>query len=115
MINAKQRIHLMAELWPGACAFQGWNRNDDQKRYDLFAKVLGDREPHKATLANISCNDFLKTNQRDDFGEVKRELLVLSAADLRQESPVRRTRLWIIRRRLARVCIYISRRRWIRF
>jgi hypothetical protein len=109
MLTKNQRVHLMAELWPNACVFQGWNENDKERRYEFFARVLGSREPHKTTLArggHISANDFIKTDQQDDFGDVKRELLLLAAADLRQESPVRRTRLWIIRRRLA-PCLHI--------
>ena len=66
MLTKNQRISLMAELWPNACAFQGWNEDDKERRYALFAKILGNREPHKTTLASgghISANDFIKTDQ----------------------------------------------------
>ena len=103
MINRKQKIHLMADLWPAACSQQDWPIKDDARRYALFADVLGHWPEHAATLAaggHISCNDFVKSRDRDDFGEVKARLLLLAAADLTQSDPVRRTRLWIIRERL---------------
>lgn len=103
MITRAQKIHLMAELWPNACAHQGWDEADKPKRYALFARILGQRDPHKATLAagrDISCNHFVKTAERDDFGDVKNELLLLAGADLIQDSPTRRTFLWVIEQRL---------------
>lgn len=103
MISKEQRIYLMADLWPSACKQQGWQRNDDARRYALFAEVLGHFPDHARTLADgghISCNDFKKTRDRDDFGAVKARMLILAAADLRDEDPVKRTRLWIVNDRL---------------
>lgn len=103
MITKSQRITLMAELWPAACRQQGWDENDKTMRYAVFAEVLGDREPHKSNLAaggHISANDFLSEGERDDFGAIKRHLLLLSGKDLLQADPVRRRLLWIVTDRL---------------
>jgi hypothetical protein len=103
MINKEQRVYLMADLWPNACKQQGWDRNDNARRYALFAELLGHWPDHKRTLdggGHISCNDFVKTRDRDDFGTVKARLLLLAAADLLEDDPVKRTRLWIVNYRL---------------
>jgi hypothetical protein len=77
MLSKSQRIHFMAELWPNACAAQGWNRADDEKRYDLFAQLLGRKPRHAQTLArghHISLNDF----DNSDFDAVKAHLQMLA-------------------------------------
>lgn len=103
MTTQKQKIHLNAELWPAACKQQGWEARDRAKLYEIYARKLGHLEPHKTTLARggrISACDFVSGSDRDDFGEVKKELLLLAGADLLESDPVRQRRLWIIEQRL---------------
>lgn len=103
MTSQNQKIHLNAELWPDACKQQGWNPRDRDKLYDIYARVLGHLEPHKTKLAKggrISACDFKSVGTRDDFGEVKKELLLLAGKDLLGDSPGRRRLLWIIEQRL---------------
>lgn len=64
---------MMADLWPKAAAAQGWNKSDNEKRYDVFARVLGRIPRHAAKLAageHISFNDF----DQADFDAVKAEM-----------------------------------------
>src|SRR5208282_1531236 len=93
MMTDEQRKALNGRYWPAACRQQGWTVSDRSRLYAIYAEVLGDRNPHKATLARgdrISGNDFISNDQRDDFGDVKRRLQLLAGKDLLQEDPVRR-------------------------
>lgn len=103
-MNKQQRIYMMAEIWPEACEFQGWDRNDKEKRYEVFARVLGHKPRHADTLArgeHISFNDF----DQDDFGDVKKELLQL-AGKVPTHDPKKQNLLWVIRNRL-RPCLAV--------
>lgn len=103
MTTQAQKIHLNAELWPAACRQQGWKPKDREKLYEIYARVLGEREPHMSKLAEggrISACDFVSAPGRDDFGDVKKELQLLAGNDLLQADPIRRQRLWKIRSRL---------------
>jgi hypothetical protein len=76
-MSRKQTIWMMADLWPKACKAQGWNKSDNEKRYDLFARVLARIPRHAATLKagrHISFNDF----DQADFDAVKAECLALA-------------------------------------
>lgn len=66
-MTTKQRIHLMAELWPNACQAQKWNRNDRELRLRVLSQAVG--RPLK------SASDI---NERDEFDAVKRHLLTLA-------------------------------------
>jgi hypothetical protein len=77
MMSERQRIWFMADIWPATCKAQGWNKTDSEKRYDLFARVLGHIPRHARTLAagrHISFNDF----DQPDFDAVKAECLALA-------------------------------------
>lgn len=90
-MSKSQRIKMMAELWPNACKSQRWSPNDNQKRYDVFAQVLGNVPRHARTLADgrhISFNDF----DNADFDRVKAHLLMLTgnlAAAIETDQPER--------------------------
>lgn len=107
-MTPKQRIHLMAELWPQACEAQGWRREDNELRYDIFAQVLGRIPRHAQTLAaghHISANDF----DNSDFDRVKAHLKFLAdniAGAIETDHPdlgERRRYLWLIRNDLHRL------------
>lgn len=107
-MNREQRIHMMAELWPNACTAQGWAKGDDEKRYDLFARVLGHKPRHKAKLDHgdhISFNSF----DEQDFTDVKKELL-LFANRLPKPAPANKKTqtLWVIQNRIM-PCIALYR------
>lgn len=77
MMSQRQRVWFMADIWPKACASQKWNKADAEKRYDLFARVLGHIPRHARTLQagrHISFNDF----DQADFDAVKAECLALA-------------------------------------
>jgi hypothetical protein len=62
-MTPKQRIHLMRDLWPAACAAQGWAPNNRALRLTALSHALG--------RAVTSANE-IATN--DDFDRVKRYL-----------------------------------------
>jgi hypothetical protein len=63
MITKAQRIYLQADLWPSACATQGWIKNDRAKKLSVIGRILG-REIE-------STNDIAGNAE---FDAVKREL-----------------------------------------
>ncbi len=107
-MNKQQRIKMMAELWPAACAFQKWNRNDDAKRYDIFARVLtaegSARREHFLQLiesrGHISGNDLV---HEDDISAVFKELKEL-AGKIPLVDPKKKQLLWVVRNQL-RPCL----------
>lgn len=71
-MTPKQRIHLQAQLWPDACAAQGWNPKDREKRLYLISRALG--------RVVASANEI---GGNKEFDAVKKELLAISRpADL---------------------------------
>jgi hypothetical protein len=94
-MTAAQRIHLMAELWPRACAAQGWRAGDRELRLRVLGEAVG------RTLASAS-----ELDSTGDFDAVKAHLGFL-AADLAatketlapEEGRARRLRA-VIRRQL---------------
>lgn len=43
-MTSSQRARFFGEWWPDACASQGWNPEDREKRLDFFEDVLGVRK-----------------------------------------------------------------------
>jgi hypothetical protein len=71
-MTKSQRIKLMAELWPNACAAQHWSKDDREKRLDVLSAAV-DRPI-------TSANDL---NQTTDYDRVKAHLHALAhPADL---------------------------------
>ena len=66
-MNAKQRIFLMADLWPAACEFQGWPPNDREHRLAVLSEAL--RRP----IASAT-----EINALEDFDAVKAHLKLLA-------------------------------------
>lgn len=66
-MTTPQRITLMADLWPNACAATGWDENDRQLRLDVLGTALG----RKIDSAN-------EINHLTDFDAVKSHLLAVS-------------------------------------
>lgn len=62
-----QRIHLMAELWPNACATQGWRENDREKRLEVLSAAVGRKLDSAGDL-----------DAHEDFSRVKLRLLRLA-------------------------------------
>lgn len=84
-MSPPQRIHLMAELWPKACATQGWDRSDRELRLRVFSEAVG--RPLE------SANDI---NSTTDFDALKRHLRTLAdslagAMDSAEAGEARRT------------------------
>jgi hypothetical protein len=81
-----QRIKLMAELWPNACAAQHWSKDDREKRLDVLSAAVA--------RPITSANDL---NQTTDFDRVKAHLHALAhPADLDTQVAIQnmpRTRL----------------------
>lgn len=40
-MTKRQRITLMADLWPGACRVNGWKVSDRAKRIEILSQILG--------------------------------------------------------------------------
>lgn len=77
-MTEKQRIHLMAELWPAAAAALGCRVQDRERRLEVISQALG----RQVASAN-------EVNDSTDFDLVKGAMLALSkpadvAAQLRQ-------------------------------
>ncbi len=106
MITTKQRIHLMAELWPNACAAQGWQKGDDQRRYEVFAEALGHLSRYQAILdrgGHISTKDM----DNGDFDLVKKHLLHL-ADKINIVDQEKKRLLWVINVRIAKcLALYV--------
>lgn len=64
-MTANQRARFFGVLWPDACAAQGWDANDRERRLDLFEAVLGERK---------SFSDFTES----DFDLVQARCLMLA-------------------------------------
>lgn len=84
-MTKKQRVHLMADLWPGACRAQGWDKNDRALRVRVLSDAAGRQLSSSSDL-----------NGTDDFDRVKRHLLTLAdnvraASEEDHEGEARRT------------------------
>lgn len=66
-MTTKQRIHLLAELWPAAAAVLGCSPNDRERRLEEISKALG---------RPVDSASEIKTNK--DFDDVKKHLLAIS-------------------------------------
>lgn len=96
-MTRKQRIHLMRDLWPGACRWQGWPPNDRARRLAEIGRALG---------RPVASSNEVRTN--DDFDRVKKHLLTLAldvAAAAEDEHAGRARRL---RRRIGEVIARIE-------
>lgn len=90
----KQRITLMADWWPRACATQKWNRNDKALRLRVLSQAVG---------RQIASANELNTSK--DIDAVKAHLLTLAdnlpaAMDTPEQGKARRT-LHLVRQLLA--------------
>jgi hypothetical protein len=77
-ITKKQRVALMAQLWPDACEAQGWDREDDARRYEVFAAALGQLPRYAAILrerGEIHTGDL---DPHEGFTVLKNHLLMLA-------------------------------------
>jgi hypothetical protein len=78
-MTTPQRITLMADWWPKACAAQGWNKNDKPKRLEVLSQAVGRKL--------VSANDL---NNRADIDAVKAHLKMLAdnvAATIETDHP----------------------------
>ena len=66
-MTAKQRIHLMAELWPDAAAALGCSKDDRERRLEELSKALG------RPIESANDIDHLK-----EFDAVKAHMLSIS-------------------------------------
>ena len=66
-MTPKQRVHLMAELWPAAAAALGCSKEDRERRLTEISRALG---------RPVDSASDIKTNR--DFDQVKAHLLALS-------------------------------------
>lgn len=74
-MTARQRTKLMAELWPNACAVQGWSENDRDKRLEVINGILAEH-PHHARRRVIQSASEL--DEHTDFTLVKTRLEMLA-------------------------------------
>lgn len=63
----RQRIFLMAELWPAACEFQGWSPDDRELRMEVLGAAV------QRPLLSAS-----QISTTDDFDRVRRHLEALA-------------------------------------
>lgn len=93
-MTTKQRITLMADLWPRACAVKGWNPQDRELRLKVLGQAVG-RELESAS----------EINNTNDFDNAKAFLLAIyRPADLESQVAIAnmdRTRLYFAIRKLA--------------
>lgn len=66
-MTPNQRITLMADWWPKACAAQGWNKNDRAKRLEVLSQAVG--------RPLLSANQLHK---KEDIDHVKEHLMKLA-------------------------------------
>ena len=59
-----QRIHFFAQLWPDACAAQGWPENNRDFRLDKLTEWLGRKIETIAQLNNTRDFDDLKAHAK---------------------------------------------------
>ncbi len=63
----RQRIFLMAELWPAACEYRGWHSEDRELRMEVLSAAV------QRPLASAS-----EISTTDDFDRVRRHLEALA-------------------------------------
>ena len=89
----RQRTKLMSQWWPAACAAQGWDAKDRQKRLQVFGEAVG-REL-------VSASDL---DAHADIDRVKAHLFLLAAPEnlgaamqtVDEDSGERRRLIWSI-------------------
>ena len=69
-MTSRQRIHLMANLWPAACAAQGWAEGDRDRRLQVLSEAVG--------RPITSASDL---DARSDYDKVAAHLNLLAKPD----------------------------------
>jgi hypothetical protein len=99
-MTTKQRIAIMADWWPAACAVQRWDRNDRSLRLQVVSQAVG------RTIYTLS-----ELDNAADIDQVKAHLKFLTddldgAGESGNPDPGDRRRyLWLIRRHSAALAI----------
>lgn len=109
-MTTPQRVKLMAELWPNACAVQGWNEKDREKRLDVINDILAQHPRPERRRAVSSTNDL---DSDTDYTLVKTRLLMLAdnlkaaGEDGKLIPNAIRTRREVIRRQVKCLALYL--------
>lgn len=88
-MTSKQRIYLMADLWPKACEAQGWDPHDRAKRLEVIGETL---HRHVSSASEITTED--------EYDMVKNHMLYLAdnvqgtREELHHEIPQGKRLLW---------------------
>lgn len=109
-MTTAQRIKLMAELWPNACASQRWNAQDRAKRLDVINEILAQHPQPGRRRAITSTSDL---DSDTDFTLVKTRLLMLAdnlkaaGEDGKLTPNAIRTRLYKVRNQVKCLALYL--------
>lgn len=68
-MNARQRSTYFGTLWPAACAAQGWNPKDEDRRRDVTMEATGKDSTSRLTEAQITLlfNHLKQLANPEDF------------------------------------------------